>query len=355
MKKIFLIVTIFGMATPLQAAISKELDQRLNTILTRLNEAKKPNDYPAEIFSTDIKNIAVEFYKGRLNTIDSSVTPLKRELIALSRELNKADNEERVKELKAWYGGYAHEIPDQYLNVYREQGAKISRMLGGKEQTLEELRESLKNGNQQDQSKAIPYSPPTAKLRDEHTEAKYISSWKFWLMSPPSKERDFMRSHINQALNKIGKESVIPLMVKTFKIESQREKGKKIRRGGAIATINLICGMVGAHSLDALLEINRFAIKNGLNGDDYYKSITRHIVRRLASRRAYADQLIDPQMKTTIERQGYNEKPEDIPLIDDLWKKYKPILEARIKTKTSETPQADIDLIQSALQIMPEK
>ena len=53
----------------------------------------------------------------------------------------------------------------------------------------------------------------------------------------------------------------------------------------------------------------------------------------LVSRRAYVDQLIDPKMKKVVEEQGYNEKPEEIPLTNELWKKYKPLLEARLEAR----------------------
>ncbi|MGC6425419.1 MAG: hypothetical protein ACON5H_00300 [Akkermansiaceae bacterium] len=90
-----------------------------------------------------------------------------------------------------------------------------------------------------------------------------------------------------------------------------------------------------------------------MNGEDYYKSISRHITRRLASRRPYADQLEDPNSLTR--KKNPDEKPKDIPLTDELWKEYKPLLEARLEAKTDETPQADIKLIKSALEIMPER
>jgi hypothetical protein len=189
-------------------------------------------------------------------------------------------------------------------------------------------------------------------LIEEHAKADYLHAWAFWLMAPPSKEREFMAGRINQALEKIGDERVIPLVVEVLKIDTARAQRDDIKRGTALAYINLICGMPGEKAIDALLEINRYAIKNGLNGEDYFKSVTRHIVRRLASRRAYADQLIDPKMKETIDRQGYNEKPEDIPLTDELWKDYKPLVAARLKSRNAETPQADIALLEAAQQIM---
>lgn len=348
-------LTVFfaGAATSLNAALSQELDQRLDEILRSLHEIKKNNDYSTEQFLNDIKSVSVEFYKGRLNTIDPSVSPLKAELIALANRINKAESQAYIKEIEGWYGGYVHEMPNQYLEVYRERGARVLRKLGRKQQSLDQLRESLSKGSQQDQTKAIPYSPPIAELRDNHAVAEYLVAWKFWLMAPPSKERDFMRGRINQALQKIGDESVIPLLVETLTIEIKRAKDERIKKGLATASINLVCSMPSEQSLDALLKINRYAIANDLNGEDYYKSISRHITRRLTSRRAYADQLIDPKMKATIDRQGYNEKTEDIPLTDELWKKYKPLVEARLEAKTDETPQADIELIKSALEIMP--
>lgn len=58
-------------------------------------------------------------------------------------------------------------------------------------------------------------------------------------------------------------------------------------------------------------------------------------------------------MKKVVEEQGYNEKPEEIPLTNELWKKYKPLLEARLEAVTDETPDADVTLMKLALEIMP--
>ena len=166
-----------------------------------------------------------------------------------------------------------------------------------------------------------------------------------------------MRGRINQALKKIGDESVMPLLVEVMKMEVERWKAEHaqfyIQQQTAKAFINLICSMPGERALDALLECNRYAINNGLNGEDYYKSVTRHIIRRLVSRRPYADQLIDPKMKEIVDRKGNNEKPEDIPLTDDLWKQYRPLVEARLRAGTEKTPKADTAILTEALEAMP--
>jgi len=356
-----LTVFLAGATTSLNAALSQELDQRIDAILGNLRETDKSNNYSTEQFLTDLKSVSEKFEKDRSSTIDSSVSPLKREFIALAIELKKEENEKRLKELHDWYGGFAHDLPDELLEKFAEVSIRRSKRLGNNV-TLDQIRINLSKGPK-NYARIIPYRPPVVALKKEHSIAEYLTAWKFWLMAPDSKEKTFIGGRINTSLLKINDKSVIPLIAEAMKSEinkwqrqtsdSYPQKRLRLQQDTAKAYINLICSMPSEQSLEALLNINRYAIANDLNGEDYYKSISRHIARRLASRRAYADQLIDPKMKATIDRQGYNEKPEDIPLTDELWKKYKPLLEARIETKTDETSQADIELIKSALEIMP--
>ncbi|MBB5353897.1 hypothetical protein HNR46_004162 [Haloferula luteola] len=292
------------------------------------------------------------------------LSPAEREIADLAAWFMKRENQIKCDELVAWYGGYAHELPDKYLEEYMSPSINAARKLGATGETLGGIRKGLRKGPK-NYALIIPYRPPVVELRDEHVTDAYLPAWEFWLMAPPSRKRDFIGGRINKALLEIGDENVIPLLVEAAKNDAKSWKGRTIdsspqrqlqlQQDTLFAYTNLICSMPREKTLDALLEINRYAIANDLNGEDYYKSITRHIIRRLASRRAYADQLIDPKMQEIIARQDRNEEPEDIPLTDELWKDYKPLLEASLAAKTDETPQADIELITSALEIMPEE
>jgi hypothetical protein len=357
--KLILLALLAEAFTPLHARLSQQVDQRLDGILRSLNETEKVSEYSTDQFLIDLKAVSTEFHEGRDSTVDSSVSHLKRELIVLADALNSEQERERLKELRDWYGGYTHELPDKYFSSYVQEWSKTAQRFQALSPepydgpfTAEALRERLRSGPGS-HTKIVSYRPPVVELKKEHSVAEYLHAWAFWLIAPPSKARDFMEGKINTALEAIGDENVIPLIVEALKIDTGRTGREDFKRETAFAHINLICGMPGEKAVDALLEINRHAIESGINGDDHFKSITRHITRRLASRRAYADQLIDPKLKETISRQGYNEKPEDIPLTDELWKKYKPLLESRLAAKTEETLKADIELIKGALEIMP--
>lgn len=335
-----------------EATLPGEVDLRVEQLLKALHPATQPSPYGVNEYRQDLKEIAVRAGSVDQASLFARATAQERAIVTLALAVQDPLTADRVDALATWYGQYKHELPDEYLAEGMERMKELHQKLNLPSPTIEQIREQMRKGPD-DYAKIIPYQPPVAELREEHTDPEYLNAWTFWLLAPPSKERNFMAGKVNKALEAIGDTSVIPLIVETLKFDTVRAEREDIRKGTAFAYINLVCGMPGEKALDALLEINRYAIKNGLNGDDYFKSVTRHIVRRLASRRAYADQLIDPKMKEIIERQGYNEKPEDIPLTDELWKEYKPLLEARLAAATDETPNADIELIRSALEIMP--
>lgn len=337
-----------------EATLPGEVDLRVEQLLKALHPATQPSPYGVNEYRQDLKEIADQARSVNQASLFARATAQERAIVTLALAVQDSLTADRVEELATWYGQYVHELPDQYLQERVENSNAAARALGREAKSLEELREQLKNGPE-NYAKIIPYRPPVSELREEHTKPDCLNAWAFWLMAPPSAERGFMAGKINKALEAIGDDSVIPLIVEALKFDTAPAERDDTKKGTAFAYINLICGMPGEKALDALLEINRYAIENGLNGDDYFKSVTRHIVRRLASRRAYADQLIDPKMKEIIDRQGHNEKPEDIPLTDELWKVYKPLVAARLKAKNSETPQADIELLEAAQQIMPNK
>ena len=316
---------------------ASDLNSKLDQLLKRLHQANDHGDFKTEEYARDLRQIADQAPQSGLAGMFGDA-PVKQGIVFMAVKVQKPDITDQVENLKLWYGRYDFEIPLDFIRkYYADQGIGSYRLPASREDAM----------------KRATVSHRIHPLHEEHAKPDYLHACEFWLMAPPSPERELMAGRINQALEKIGDESVIPLVVEALKIDTSRTERDDIRRGTAFAYINLICGMPGEKALDALLDINRYAIENSLNGDDYFKSITRHIVRRLASRRAYADQLIDPTMKETIARQGYNEKPDDIPLTDDLWKEYKPLVAARLKAKNADTPQADIALLEAAQQIMP--
>lgn len=350
---------------PAQADISKELEKKVNNFLEERRNAKvqKNPHYQKEggwrlqltygsmtqqSYYKSLKNIGELAKKENAGDL-ILLPPLKLQLVKLAKQVSEPGFSAKTKELSDWYGSFDYDIPNELFEKKWGKGG-IVKELGLNIKTHKEF---LK----QQAKKTVHGKGQVEKLHKEHATVDYLPAWKFWLMAPPSKEGGFMGGRINKALQKIGESSVIPLLVEAMKNDVNEWRDQKsafyIQKQTVQAYLNLICSMPGTEALNALLVVNRYAIENNLNGDDYYKSITRHIIRRLASRRAYADQLINPKMKATIERQGYNEKPEDIPLTDDLWKKYKPLLEVRLGAKTDKTPRADIYLIQSALEIMP--
>lgn len=341
---IILVLALFAPA--LANPIPESLDLKLQAVLKRLHDAPDENPYTTDQFVADLKQIGAQDNALGQWKDEADVDTVKLAMLKLASDVSRPDVAKKIDETRSWYGSYDYDIPAEQ---FREKWGKsaILRTFG---KSLDQHRADLKS----EAKKTASQSGNVERLHDEHAAIEYLPAWKFWLMAPPSKERSFMLVRIAQALEKINDESVIPLLLESMKIEVGRVSDGE-RSGVAKTFVDLIVGLPGETALEALLECNRFALEGNFAGDDYFDSLTRHIVRRLASRRSYADQLIDPKMKEIIDRKGYNEKPEDIPLTDELWKNYKPLVAARLKSRNAETPEADIALLEAAQKIMPNK
>jgi hypothetical protein len=322
--------------------IPKPVDMQVQSILNQLRADSVAKNYDADHFLEDLKKIDVTDDLTRKIGQSQDADPLKYEILKLALAVRRPSVLGTLNELKGWYGCYAHELSDELFEKRWGNLKKVGRFEGHRKFMRKQAGRSRTSGR-------------VEQLRGEHLHTSYLPAWSFWLMAPQSKERGIMRNRITEAISKIGEDSMIPFLLEAMKNSEVGRTNKKQKISVTTNFVNIISELPGESALDALLVINRYAIENELNEENYYNSITRQIIRRLASRRAYADQLIDPKMKAVLERKGYNEKPEDIPLTDELWKKYKPLLKARLATKTEETPQADIDIIKSALEIMPKQ
>lgn len=337
---------VFYPAIMLSASdIPYKLLEDISEIKFLLIDNSSEKDFGNNEFKKRLSGLAKDYIKYINPKNAATLMDSKHDLsfLHLAYELEDPETLKKVNALEEWYGCSSYDLPDNLFEVV--WGDSVNPKI-----SLQQRREFLKN-----RPSAGIKSQTAASLQDVHAKDNYLPAWKFWLMAPPSKEREYMRNHITSALYKIGDDSVIPLVIEAMMLESKRDVDSKSKRSATLESINLITSIPGISALEALLECNRFAIENKLNGTDYYDSITRHIIRRLVSRRAYADQLIDPKMKAVIERQGYNEKAEDIPLTDELWKVYKPLIIARLAIANDETPKEDVSLLKAALAIMPVK
>lgn len=352
--KTILLQALFAVAishVSIASVIPEKTEAAVQTVLKKLHEAtyhyKLTKKYETTQFLNDLKQIDVteDILKEAKNTPD--IDPFLIEMLQMALNVRRPEVNKRIDEIKGWYGCYSHELPDELFEK-KWKGLEEARGI-----TLAQQREFMIQ-----EGKIHRLGGDLEPLSDDHLKADYLPAWEFWFIAPPSKERGLILRHFREILKGLGDDSRIPLLLGAMKIELDRGEDKK----------DVLCAFVydivqfpSEDAMEALLEINRYAIENNVYGnddfykDDYYHSVSRCIIRSLASRRAFADQLIDPRMKELVARKGYKEKPEDVPLADDLWKKYKPLLEARLAAKTDQTPKADIELIESALDIMPKK
>mgnify|MGYP005848592595 CR=1 FL=1 len=344
MKKYFLsaVLSLSILPSSFAGELPEKVDYQIRKIINRIREKPSEETYGPDDFLKDLKGI--EGTKKLLQNIkkDPEVSLLKIKLIELGLSVQKRENNEKIGELRRWYACYAHELPDDLFHIRWPYLGKKGRA------SLEEHREFMKK-----QAGFSRSAGQGEELRDNHLDVSYLTAWKFWLIAPPFKEKEMMHKRVVEAIRKIGNGSAIPFLVEAMKNSEEAETNKERKIGVIISFIDIISDLPGEEALEALLEINRDVIEKNLNEKNYYKSISRHIIRRLASRRAYADALIDPEMREVFERKGYNEKPEDIPLTDKNWKVYKPLLEKKLKEMVEQGPQASVEILRSALEIMP--
>lgn len=323
--------------------IPATLESEVKTLLKKLYNVSREEKYDADQFISDLKKISLgEDQMKEIRTIPNA-DPLLIEMLEMSVAVRNPEIVKMINYTKGCYGCYIHQSPDEIL---KENYKKEMEHYGvSVEQFRETMIEGLKNSR---------FKGYVERLKKEHTAAEYLPVWKFWLMSPIYSEKYFLRSHITEAMYNIRDASVIPLLMENMKIEAHVVDATR-KEAALICAATDVSLFPGEKALDALLEINRYAITNNLNDKHYYSSATRNIIRLLASRELGADQRIDPEMKEMFKERGDTRTFEDFPLRDESWRTYKPLIAARLAAKKDDTPKADIELMEEAMKIMPKK
>lgn len=325
--------------------IPSNIDSDVKTLLKKLYNVSQKVEYNSDQFIVDLKNIPISEAKMKDIRAIPNIDPLLIEMLEMSLAVRRPEIIKMIGITKGWYGCYNHNLPDDFF--IEKWKIMLDRFGGNAEELRRNIVEDLKNSR-------IPGE--VERLKKEHSTVEYLPVWKFWLMSPVYSEKLFLRSHITQAMHMIGNPSVVPLLMENMKIEVHvvDETKKESALICAATDVSLFPGEA-EKALDALLEINRYAITNNLNNKHYYSSVTRNIIRLLASRELGADQRIDPEMKEMFEKRGDTRTFEDFPLRDESWRTYKPLIAARLAAKKDDTPKADIELMEEAMKIMPKK
>jgi hypothetical protein len=304
----------------------------------KLDAARKPGDYATDAYFEDLTNLG----KGVGPELQAQLRQeedLNRSEILLLQSVWIQDESiaKATREINVCYGRPAHAVP-------RELRLKLGKLQGDTTLRIYEPDEQIKKAVVR-----IMILP----LYEEHKKPEYRPAYEILLMSPPSQDRELMKSRTLEALLTIGDPSCIPVLLECYKKETGLAGDLVSKRAAALQWIHVIRGLPGEKALGALLECNRLAIDGGYNGEGR-DSVSRHIVRGLSSRRLYADQMEDPEMVKRLKSSGQSvDKVEDVPPTDNAWKKYKPLLQKRLKEKTQQTPAADIAVIQTALAAMP--
>ena len=311
--------------------LSKNLDTEVTQLFQNLYMAAEKNGITTEGFEKRLDKIAAEAKLHNITTKSlggKEHREAKEWIVWLALQMQRPETRSRVEELKGWYGSLECDMP---LELYRKSMRRtLGELTPQSKAEIIELQKKHKKGSQEQYAR-YPLRK-VAELSQEHTKAEYLAAWEFWLLAPPSKERKFMESRRWEALGVIREEHMISLFLEMLKIETHRGKDEKTKRRRAEAIISFIRYTPGEKALDALLECNRYTLNKSFNGDGY-DSISSFIVRLLASRRS--------------------RKSEDVSLRDDLWKKYKPLVEKRLRNKSDKTPKEDIEILEAAMKIMP--
>lgn len=332
--------------TPIPAAVQ----EKLTALVAKLrnfdyrNITYTPKDYAADVQSLGRAAKAVPGFPEQLKTAPPSAG--EQLFIPLAIALDDPAVMKKFEELRAWYGCLEVELPDEY---FQKTMAGTFRFPSEPKPSLAEIREEIKK---HDRRQHVSRLTATA-LRAEHTTPDYYAVWYLWLLAPPTKEQRFLRDIVLSAQETMGGEKMFPLLMESFKLATARPSEVQSKKWTAEHYLYLFWRIPGEKALDALLEVNRVALAGNFNGEGR-DSVGRQIVRRLASRNPYADQLEDPEMVKMLKQNGKTlERPEDIPLNDDVWKQYKPLVAARLRAQTDATPKADVELLQAAQKVMP--
>ena len=348
-KRILFCFTLIYFCLP-TANGEQDFDSALENFQKKLEASWVSNlDYPMDEYINDLKSLS-KFGGGGQGVFDKD--GVVKDILVLAVALNEEEEVKRVKELHTWYGKYAYQLPDDLLEKFVSNSVRLARLTQQDVPNLEEMRKSLRVGPKGIRRSQKNFSPVVAELRNEHLEEAYHTAWKVLALSPKKVRNELVERRILQALSEGGRADYANIVVYSLKNKISYLDIKDDKGNAILQVVKTIYKNPSKTSLEGLLLCNEIAIKQNLNHRNYYKSISREIIRRLTSTRAYADQLLDPEMKEIIDRQGYNEKFEDIPLTDDLWKIYKPLLNKRVNRNKKGILEGEQKIIKDSLEIL---
>ncbi len=320
--------------------IPEIIQGELALIERKLDDVRNPGDYATGAYLEDLTNLGKKV-GPELQAQLRQEEGLNRSEILLQQSAWIQDESiaAATGEIGVCYGRPAHAVP-------RELRLKLGQQQGDT---------SLRIYKPDEHNRKAGGGTMILPLFEEHKKPDYRPAYEILLMSPPSQHRDALKNRVFEALLAIGDPSSIPVLLECYKKETGLTDDIGSKRAIAVRWIDVIRGIPSEDALDALLECNRLAIEGGYNGEGRL-SLRRQIVRGLSSRRMYADQIEDPAMVKMLRDNGQPvDNLEDIPPTDNLWKKYKPLLQKRVSEKTDRTPSADVALVDAALVAMPEK
>ena len=333
------LLSLASLATA-DVTIAEEIQGELASIERKLDAARNPGEYLADAYFEDLTNlgkkVGSELQAQLLREADLNRSEI---LLQQSAWLQDESIATATGEIGICYGRPAYAVPQELrLKLGQQQGDTSLRVYKPDEQ------------NRKAGGGAI-----LLPLFEEHKKPDYRPAHEILLMSPPSRTREMLKNRACEALLAIGDPSSIPVLLECYKKETGLTDDLGTKRAIAVRWIDVIRGIPSERALDALIECNRLAIEGGYNGEGRL-SLSRHIARGLSSRRMYADQMEDPAMVKMLRDHGQPvDNVEDVPPIDNLWKKYKPLLRKRVSERTDKTPSADVALGDAALAAMPEK